>query len=117
MGGSGDHQHTRDGRTADGYGVVRSDQAGRTMLVRPGSPEINRIDVIANALIGILTKVVYRPASRHLEGIAAECDGLHGRPRLIRGFIGDRNPDRLGVGRKTHSRNDRAAPQYRPYYR
>src|SRR6202007_2492943 len=110
MGGSGDHQHTRNGRTADGYRVVRSDQARRAMLVRPGSPEINRVDVIANALIGILTKVVHRPASRYLEGIAAEYDGLHGRSRLIRGVVGGRKPDRLGGGPQTRSPKNPAPP-------
>lgn len=111
------HQHARNGRAADGHRVVRPDQAGRAILVRPRSAEVHRVDVIANALAGVLTKVVHRPAGRHLERIAAEFDGFHSRSRVIRGFVGDRNSDRLCVGLKTHTRDDRAVPQYRPYYR
>ena len=68
-----------DGRPFDADRVDPPDQVGRAVLVGTWSTEINGMNVIPNALAGVLVQVIDRPAGRHADRITAELDDLPAR--------------------------------------
>jgi hypothetical protein len=82
---------SRGERAADAQRVGPADQARRAILVGARSAEINRVNVVADALTGVLIQRVHRPAGRDLNLVPAELHRFHGGMCGRRGcFLCDR---------------------------
>jgi hypothetical protein len=112
------------GGIADGHGLRPADQASRAVLVSARCTQVDRVDVVADALIGVRGQPVDRPAGRNAQLIAAELHRLRRDRGCHRGHrrMPDRMPDRMPVnmrGRLVSSRqrgclDDGLMPDSRP---